>query len=296
MRSLALLPALALGGVLAAQPVLSYDNLGLVGSVYDLYAIVDPGDCDFDLEGQGVYWDLNTAIIDLIGGAVFTLPQNTPYAGDYPEADVALLAIFNGDSSYSYYDVTPAGISMLASGVGGPFETIYADPSTFLVFPLSYGGVFNDDYTEDGTPWSVTRTCTGDGTFEIIGYITDNVVKVTSSNGEKDWYRSDPVEPLLHITPTNGKTYWERITIGMAEQRGLLPLTLAPNPASTFFRIPGLSAAANYRLMDAQGRVVLTGRAAGAQDVIDVAALPAGIYKLQVIDQRGPRVATMLKD
>ena len=296
MRAFLLVAAVCLSAAAFAQPVLQYDNVGLNGSVYDLYAIVDPGTSDYELEGEGVVWDFNTSIIDLIGGAVFKLPQNTPYAAQYPGANLAVLMIYGGDSTYDYFDLTADGISKLASGVGGANEKVYSDPSTFVLFPFTFGQQYTDDYTVNGTPSSLTRTYSGYGNFEIITGITDNVVKVTSSNGEKDWYRSDPVEPLLSINENNAKVLWERITIGMAEQRGLVPMTLAPNPASTFFRIPGLGTSATYRVIDALGRVTITGRVSGAQETIDVSAWQPGMYHVLVRDSRGERAATLVKE
>jgi hypothetical protein len=296
MRSPVLLASIVLASALFAQPVLQYDNVGLPGSVYDLYAIIQPGVSDFDLDGPDADWDFTTSIIDLVGGAVFSLPQNTPYAADYPDADLALLVIYGSDSTYDYFDVTPDGISRLASGLGGAYEQVFTDPSTILQFPFSNGQQLTDDYVSNGSPFSITRTYTGYGTLELVTGTTDNVVKVTASNGERTWYRSDPVEPMLSIYENNTKIVWERITIGMAEQRGLLAMTLAPNPASTWFRIPGLEASATFRVIDALGRATMTGRVSGAQETIDVSALQPGMYRVLVQDARGERAATLMKD
>ena len=298
MRVPVLLTSLCLAIAVAAQPVLQYDNVGLPGSVYDLYVLEEPGDSDFDLEGPDADWDFTTSVVDLLGGAIFTWPDFTPYGEDYPEADVAALIItnINGDSTYSYYDLSAGGLNVLAEGIGGGAPKIYSDPSTIVQFPLSYGASFTDDHVLNGTPVSLTRTYSGYGSMNIVLGTTENVVKVSDSNGAKTWYRSDPVEPLLSINATNAKIYWERITIGMAEQRGLVRMTLAPNPVSTSFRIPGLDASAAYRVLDAMGREVITGRVAGAQEAVDVTALRPGIYRVLVSDARGTRAVTFMKD
>ena len=298
MRASVLCATICLSFALSAQPVLQYDNVGLPGSVYDLYTVVDPGDSDFEVEGPDADWDFTTSIIDLIGAAVFTYPDFTPYGGDYPDAEVALIIInySNGDSTYSYYDLATDGISVLAEGIGGGAPKVYSDPSTFLLYPFNYGQSFTDDYVENGTPFSVTRTYSGYGSVNLITGTTDNAVKVTASNGAKTWYRSDPVEPLLSVNAADQKLVWERITIGMAEQRGLVRMTLAPNPATTSFRIPGLDGTASYRMIDALGREVLIGRVSGAQEAIDVSALQTGMYSVRVLDARGTRTATLIKD
>ena len=120
---------------------------------------------------------------------------------------------------------------------------------------------------------------------------------IININGDSTYsYYDDPVEPLLSINASKAKIYGERITIGMAEQRALVPLTLAPNPATTFFRIPGSDASATYRVLDATGREMITGRLAGAQETIAVSELRPGIYRVLVSDARGMRAATLMKD
>ena len=296
MRTPLLLSGFSASLITLGQPMLTYDHVGLPGSVYDLYVMVTPGSSDFDLEGEGADWDFGTASVELAGTASFAQAQNTPYAADYPNANIALQVITDAGTTYDYFEVTSTGINKLASGIGGLNEVVYADASTVLLFPFGYGSVIVDDYTANGTPSTVTRTCTGWGTLESVSAITDNVIKVTSSNGEMDWYRSDPVEPLFHIGADNVKVMWERITIGIAEQRGLVPLTLAPNPTNSGFRIPGLEASAGFRVIDALGRVVSTGRASGPQDVMDVSALTPGVYRVLVRDEHGTRAATLMKE
>ena len=296
MRTPLLLSGLSASLIAFGQPMLTYDNVGLPGSVYDLYVMVTPGSSDFDIEGEAADWDFGTASVELAGTAIFANAQNTPYAADYPSANIALQVITDAGTTYDYFEVTSAGINKLASGIGGLNEVVYSDASTLLLFPFGYGNVVVDDYTANGTPSTVTRTCTGWGTLESVSAITDNVIKVTSSNGEMDWYRSDPVEPLFHIGADNVKVMWERITIGIAEQRGLVPLTLAPNPTNSGFRIPGLETSAGFHVIDALGRLVSTGRSGGPQDVIDVSALTPGVYRVLVRDERGTRAATLVKE
>ncbi len=296
MRTPFFLAGLSASLVTLGQPVLTFDNVGLPGSVYDLYVMTNIGSSDFDIEGEAAHWDFGTASADLAGTAIFALPQNTPYAADYPNANVALQVITDAGTTYDYFEVTSAGINKLAGGIGGVNEVVYSDASSLLLFPFAYGSVVVDDYTANGTPTTVTRTCTGWGTLESVSSITDNVIKVTSSNGEMDWYRSDPVEPLFHIGTDNVKVIWERLTFGVAEQRGLVPTWLAPNPTSTGFRIPGLESSAGFHVMDALGRLVATGRASGPQDVIDVSTWTPGVYQVLVHDAGGERAAILVKE
>ncbi len=296
MRTSAILVCISATLAAMAQPTLTYDQLDLVGSSFDLYIALDPGDSDFELEGAAAEWDFTTAQIDLAGAGVFQTAANTPYAAEYPSADLAMLLLYGTSISYNYYDVSPTALSLLASAIGSDEERIYSDPSDLVVFPLSIGGQYNDDYTANGTPFSVVRTCTGYGTVEMVTGTFDNVVKISSSNGERAWWKIDPVEPLITINADGLILIWERITIGMAEQRGLFPLVLAPNPGSSMVRIAGLSTSASYRLIDATGRNVLDGRVSGVQNAIDVSHLRPGLYQVVVDDAQGRRATTLVKE
>ena len=279
-----------------AQPTLTFDELDLAGSTFDLYIVVDPGTIDLELEGAGADWDFISAQVDLFGAAVFLAAGGTPYAGDFPDADLAMALIYDINTAYSYYNVSSTALSLLASGMGSTEERVYSDASDLLVFPLSLGGQFNDDFTVNGTPNSVVRTCSGYGTVELITGIFDNVVKITSSNGERSWWKTDPVEPLVTVNSDGLILVWERITIGMDEYPGVRRMTIAPNPAHDFFRLPELRTAATFRVIDALGRVVTTGRVQGAQQAIDVSSLPPGLYSVMVSESRGTRVASLVKE
>ncbi len=110
---------------------MQYDNVGLPGRVYDLYVLVEPGDSDFELEGSDADWDFTTSVIDLLGTAIFTYPEPTPYGMDHPESDLAVVIItnINGEYTYSNYDLVPAASTCwLRASVTGPRRSIPTRP------------------------------------------------------------------------------------------------------------------------------------------------------------------------
>src|SRR5690606_26040090 len=62
-----------------------------------------------------------------------------------------------------------------------------------------------------------------------------------------------------------------------------------PNPASDRVRLPAEWANAQVQVIDAAGRAVATLRTSMANNAIDVAALPTGIYHLRIV--AGERIA-----
>lgn len=64
-------------------------------------------------------------------------------------------------------------------------------------------------------------------------------------------------------------------------------LTLTPNPTTSTLTITSPTTIANIALHNAVGQVVLWQRAATREAVLDVAALPAGVYVVRVTDANG---------
>ena len=71
-------------------------------------------------------------------------------------------------------------------------------------------------------------------------------------------------------------------------------LTVMPNPAKEFIRIPVVSNQASYSIFDASGRMVSSGRPLN-EGVIDVKDLSSGLYLIQIVDSEAIRSAKFLK-
>ncbi|GAC1601895.1 MAG: hypothetical protein NVS3B25_30030 [Hymenobacter sp.] len=82
----------------------------------------------------------------------------------------------------------------------------------------------------------------------------------------------------LHQVDKDGAaTYSPVVTARRAEAAAL---AVYPNPSSDKLYLSGLDAPATYRVLNSQGKIVLTGETDGAAGV-DLKRLPAGIYLLE---------------
>ena len=131
---------------LISQPVVNSDwipKIGFKASTTEVEdAPEDPGPA-----GENVTWDFSSFMVPDSAESIeftFVTPESTPYAASYPDAT---LAFANDEFEiYSYLIADQTGIHDLGSNFGGAIESNYSDPQTFLIFPLTFGTTFEDDY------------------------------------------------------------------------------------------------------------------------------------------------------
>jgi uncharacterized repeat protein (TIGR02543 family) len=102
---------------------------------------------------------------------------------------------------------------------------------------------------EDGTQWSFTN------------FITDSITLVA------EW------EPIDGCTP-GGET--------SVSANALSAVLVYPNPASEYVIVSGLEGGEAINLIDTKGALLLSHKATGSEETIEVATLPSGIYYVQI--------------
>lgn len=133
---------------LSAQITLTDADIGAPGSSY-IMGIDDTFDSTFTLGSAGANqsWDFSSLGVDGVDTVNFEDPANTPYAADFPTAN---LAIFQGNlSGYAYleYDANSLQIIGLAgdpANVGQTFIIHQEDPLVIAKFPFTYASTFQD--------------------------------------------------------------------------------------------------------------------------------------------------------
>ena len=266
-----------------AQPVIQYANLNPVGSSYAVHVVTDPGASDPNTDGAGVTWDFSSATLLMNAGSVtFVDPASTPYGASYPTSDLAQEIALPGGTTYTYFDLSTTQLDMLAQGVGGSEPRIYTDPKTPLVFPFAYPDWFIDYYSENGTDYSVSRAYMGYGTVILPMGTYTNVVKMASTSGSIDFFRSNPVAQLVQISEDGEVLVFTDAEVGVQENERSAVLSAWPNPAADQVRIDGVSGSAAWHLLDGQGRSVQQGNHAGGALLMDLAPLAVGRYLLVV--------------
>jgi hypothetical protein len=278
-----------------AQPVIEFANVDLVGKTFAVHLVSDPGASDPTQDGANVTWDFSTATLLLnVGTTTYMDPASTPFAANYPGSDLAQSVTIPTGTTYSYFDLSATELNMLAEGVGGSDMETYSDPKTPLLFPLAYQDLFVDQFTENGTPYSVTRTYVGYGTVITPTATYTNVVKVASSSGSIDFFRSNPVEQLISIN-SNGQVLVLGDAVTSVDERVAPSLVAWPNPSTGIVVVSGLDRMAIYQLLDAQGRMHRTGNYTQGLLSLDLSGLAQGLYVLKVNDGRTDRSIVLQK-
>lgn len=140
------------------------------------------------------------------------------------------------------------------------------DPEGNLLWERTLGGSLNDAI------YSIAIT--SDGGYIVAGATASSDGDVTENKGQTDLW-------VVKLGPD---------PVGIAEQEPQATFSLSPNPASEVVNIhfeKALSAGAQLKLMDAQGRHVATPHegkavAAGSEMQFSVGHLPAGMYAVQL--------------
>ena len=144
------------------------------------------------------------------------------------------------------------------------------------------------------------------GTNSLISVGSDNnaIGSSISDDGGVTWYLLEDTSlapPRISVRFLNSTTGWagtfnqDQLTSGIHKFSGAvgihdktsgeLMITIAPNPASDFIRIVNAKTeSATYTLFNLTGEVIGGGQING--NYIDVSALPAGIYFIEIISEK----------
>ncbi len=279
-----LLPFLALGGLVAvAQPTLQQSMVDPNGLQLDMYLVTSPGSATEPSDGANQTWDLSTVSLQPIGTLDFTASTGTPYAANYPGANWVWAQTVTGmGTEYTYLNIGPNGIAIHATGVPGDVND-YTDPKLILTFPMAFGQNVSDNYVDIDGPASVTWSYTGHGTaITPLGTIND-LAKLVSTENDLLLWNTAPLYPMV-IDDGSNVLVFAPGNVGL-EERGALPVQVYPNPCTEALYVEAL--AADWRIIDLQGRTVRAGRFSGpALQRIELAGMASGSYLL-VLDQGG---------
>ncbi|HOP43283.1 MAG: T9SS type A sorting domain-containing protein [Flavobacteriales bacterium] len=271
---------LSAGGLLA-QPVLDSANVDTTGLTFNVFAVTDQGTSNPLLDGANVTWDFSGASTVLVGTAAFAPAHYSPNAGDFPQANWMFQYDILGSTTYNFGILSAAGLEIVSEQYPGPNQVIYSDYRQALVFPFNYLGGYQDDYTpQGGSPMTDLWSYSAYGTIESALDTVENVVKQVSTNGTIVFWSSDPIYPFVTIDPNLGVAVLIPTNVGIDERLREVALTVFPNPVQDQLRVTGTEDLETWAVLDATGRVVLSGQVQGnSGQVIDVRSLNAGMYQ-----------------
>lgn len=281
-----------------AQPSLQYANLHWMGQTFSLHVVLNPGSSNPDPDGADQTWDFSSATLQMnAASCAVTAPAGTPYAAQFPTANMVQAVTVGSSTTYSYFNLTSGQLDMLAENMSAGNGTIYTTPKTPVIFPFAYPDYFIDDYVKDGTSYSVSRAVMGYGTVILpTGTYTD-VIKVASTSGAIGFWRTSPVQPLVLIEDDGSAIVWGDGVMSVHEQTSATALLAAwPNPALDMVTVAGPDRPADWSLVDASGRVLREGHHAHGPFVLAVGDLAPGTYLVHMRMDGFERQVRILKD
>jgi hypothetical protein len=302
MRTTSLLSAL-LPLTVAAQTVLSYPNAIPAIGAYPVetrsYGVVP----NMAQSGSGVVWDLTTASYSIVGTTTDSVltPADTPYANDYPQADIAVRLV----DQFGYYTVDQTRVLDLGyrpSAASPSF--IYSDPAQIVSFPSAVGDEWADATLSGATATTLTVTILAQGEIRLADGVIPDAILVrrhyagASLNATSiTWFRSsDALRPLGNLLANGGVIIRapQQLTTAL---HGPTPASfpiLAPNPCNghtTLFKpTDGLT---HVRVFDPAGRICSQVETRTVASALDLSACPDGWYVVE-ITQNGQRIVERL--
>lgn len=279
---------------LFAQPTIQYSDVSTGATTLSVYAMTDPGTASEPSTGANQTWDFSSMQFAMAGTAVLGSSVGTPYAASYPSANWTwVISPLVGPADYLYLVLSASGMDNVATHVPSA-PNVYTDHQRIMQFPFAYGTSFTDTYASPDHTGSQTWSYEGQGTLVTsLGTFT-NQLKLKSTDGDMVIWNASPLYPRV-IANSSSVMLFGPSTTGVAETAAS-PLSVFPVPAKTSLNIMGISGAAQWSIMDLQGRVILGGGSfTGPQAMVDITTLAQGEYLLSVQEAAGRRMVRFQK-
>lgn len=298
------------------QITLQQADIGAIGSTFLNAIDTVVGSFNYGTGGANQNWDFTSLAIHESDTVVFEDPQNTPFASDFPNSDLAIYQ--NSLGGYAFFDSDPAYLELLgfAADLGGFGMNIVApmNPTSIIVeFPFTYQDAYLDtsqvDVTADAsftgfadsiryqsTVWDDV-VADGWGTLDLHAgsYNCLRVKRITTTN-DKIWgYTFGIWIPFQDTTYTDSTfTYWDKthgFVLAEVQYEGgdLTQVSyFDPNPVAVF---EGLDEVIRVYPNPAQ-QVLNIGQETAAAKEIRIRDLQGRLLRTQVLD--GPQSTVAL--
>ncbi len=319
MKKLYFLSACLLSASIShAQFSLNANNAPKIGDNHALQQAdttgVTPGS-----SGNDVTWDYSNLV--LLGDSSsyeVIAPSSTPYAADFPNANLAHL---DQAGQYIYYQTSATEYSFHGSvsddGMGGQLVYAYTDPATYFTFPMAFGATVNDDLAAGYSTQGMVFTRTGSITSEYDAFGTlitpegtfNNVARIRIHEDDNDqasvqgfpvtvktvvitylWLQEDSPAPIMQISyvtvnssgiVTHAKNVGFRSgtgTVSVNETENTQASSIYPNPTQDKLQVDLPLDSKNIHLHDFTGRRI---QSLENMQENDISSLPAGAYILR---------------
>jgi hypothetical protein len=309
-----------------AQPVLTFPyDAGLLNNTPTFHlssSAVDEGP-----SGENQFWDFSDFDVDQSIETSFGLPSETPFAADYPEADLVGIIPDPSGTTYFFYGFEADGVYTLGLEIPGTLSQPYTDTRKDLQTPLTYLDEYSDIatftsssaelVTEGESDFSVTvdaygTVVTPSGTYENvlrlrseettettidfgIGEPIVNTSEIITYSWMIDGY---PIPVFLTTEQTfmgqpasEASRYLSGAPLLTTEFNNLNGVSLYPVPAVDFVNLDmgdNHTGQTIVRIFDVRGAVIKEFNQNLAQVTrFNVSDLPSGFYSLNVQTEEG---------
>lgn len=288
--------AMAIAGMVNAQPSITYNHAPKIGDVYHnayFETPVDPGPGGSDQTWN--FADVPSTGIDQIN---VISPSGTPFGDLFPEANITFNFENENGAIYTYADLSSTDILNWGTGVNADTGTIimhYSDPEKQMEFPFSYQDNFTDDFYVpfEAQGFTIHRRGTSTVTADAWGSITTPeatysstlrvkmetntvdslwmgnifIMTMASSSTDYSWYTGDEAYPVFTVTissdPQSTDTTGTYKTLAQSVDETVTDLDniqIYPNPATheLFVSIPSSNEGDfNISLIDLTGKELI---------------------------------------
>ncbi len=181
---------LLISGRIIAQPTLTAANSNpVVGNTFiqHQFGYIVPG-----TSGANASWDFSGVPALTTITHTYSLPSATPYAAQFPNANLASKINSGGTIYYSYFNASNSSYTFNGMNIPTMLTSMpYTDPEKLLSFPFTYNSTFTDTFatTISGYDRHGTVTMIADAYGSITlpyGTITD-VLRVKSTQTYADY-------------------------------------------------------------------------------------------------------------
>lgn len=252
----------------------------------------DPG-----LPGANRTWDYSALILQTTGAVAYSLPDGTPYAATFNQANFTHHYTGSFNETWHYYKVSDDKVDVHAEIYPGIFSADFRqNPKTIIQFPYTFNHAYNDTYRIAGQGPDVLFIATYDayGTLILPFGTYQNVVRQkTITDGVTDyiWYNVDPFYPLLQTSLENNILgLMENTSLGQTDFQAGNALSVYPNPAQDILNIRienQNTQKLTLAVYDLTGKMVLEETQNATSAVVSTDGFTAGLYLLKVTDQDG---------
>jgi hypothetical protein len=217
---------------------------------------------DGDVIGNQGMWDYWVLKLDVFGNIIW----QKSLGGTSIDKAYSIKQTMDGGYILAGYSSSNSGDISL-----NDYWAVKLDTAGGITWQKSLGG--------SGDDWANSIQQTTDGGYIVAGWSNSNDGDVTGSNGNNDYW-------IVKLSPD----------ISSINENESFKLSVYPNPTTKTFTISSENVINSaFKIIDAEGKEVLSDNLNGKEQTIDISNLSKGVYSV-VFDNSGLPVLTVIKE